>query len=300
MGSVTPIESSISSLDNLQLDSKTRQALQKLQDQGFEGRDLSSYLPRRLASVLVLLYSQAGILRVLLTTRSKNLRSHPGETALPGGRVDEGEEKDTVSTAFREANEEVNLPYPSSASTSAISETPIVPSTSHIHILCALTPHVAPWGIVITPVIAYLSSPSPTEPAQTFLELTLRANPSEVDRIFAHPLEAMVDLERLTNPEAENNDDDDDELEDPVRKLRLRTVKLVEKGSDDWPYDEEYYNFADFDFPRLDNPSGVVRLHRFRSTASPIEGLTANILMRVATIAYGKPPAPPIEPSAPK
>lgn len=31
---------------------------------------------------------QAGGLRVLLTTRSKELRAHPGQTALPGGKVD--------------------------------------------------------------------------------------------------------------------------------------------------------------------------------------------------------------------
>jgi peroxisomal coenzyme A diphosphatase NUDT7 len=39
--------------------------------------------------VLVLLYERAGgELRVLLTTRSKELRSHPGQTALPGGKMD--------------------------------------------------------------------------------------------------------------------------------------------------------------------------------------------------------------------
>lgn len=45
----------------------------------------------KLAAVLVLLYERAGGLRVLLTTRSKELRSHPGQTALPGGKVDEGD-----------------------------------------------------------------------------------------------------------------------------------------------------------------------------------------------------------------
>ena len=44
---------------------------------------------KRLAGVLVLLFERAGELRVLLTTRSKNLRSHPGETALPGGKKDD-------------------------------------------------------------------------------------------------------------------------------------------------------------------------------------------------------------------
>ena len=44
-----------------------------------------------LAAVLVVLYERPGSrggLRVLLTTRSKELRSHPGQTALPGGKVD--------------------------------------------------------------------------------------------------------------------------------------------------------------------------------------------------------------------
>ena len=46
-----------------------------------------------LAAVLVVLYERpggraSGGLRVLLTTRSKELRSHPGQTALPGGKVD--------------------------------------------------------------------------------------------------------------------------------------------------------------------------------------------------------------------
>lgn len=43
----------------------------------------------KLAAVLVLLYEKDGELRVLLTTRSKKLRTHAGQTALPGGRVDE-------------------------------------------------------------------------------------------------------------------------------------------------------------------------------------------------------------------
>jgi peroxisomal coenzyme A diphosphatase NUDT7 len=51
-----------------------------------------------LAAVLVLLYEQAGVLRVLLTTRSKLLRAHPGQTALPGGKVDE-KDRDFVETA---------------------------------------------------------------------------------------------------------------------------------------------------------------------------------------------------------
>lgn len=35
---------------------------------------------------------------MLLTTRSKTLRSHPGQTALPGGKVDDTDD-DVLSTA---------------------------------------------------------------------------------------------------------------------------------------------------------------------------------------------------------
>lgn len=54
----------------------------------------------KLAAVLVLLYERAGGggLRVLLTTRSKELRSHPGQTALPGGKVDD-DDAGVVETA---------------------------------------------------------------------------------------------------------------------------------------------------------------------------------------------------------
>ena len=48
----------------------------------------SGYPSGRLAAVLVLLFERAGELRVLLTTRDKSLRAHPGQVALPGGKVD--------------------------------------------------------------------------------------------------------------------------------------------------------------------------------------------------------------------
>ena len=58
---------------------------------------------RKLAAVLVLLYERDGQIRVLLTTRSKQLRSHPGQTALPGGRSeqDDGSPFITAVSSFR-------------------------------------------------------------------------------------------------------------------------------------------------------------------------------------------------------
>jgi 8-oxo-dGTP pyrophosphatase MutT (NUDIX family) len=56
------------------------------------------YTTIRHAAVLVLLYEQNGQLRVLLTTRAKTLRTHPGQTALPGGGKDD-EDETIVHTA---------------------------------------------------------------------------------------------------------------------------------------------------------------------------------------------------------
>lgn len=53
---------------------------------------------RKQAAVLILLYEKADELRVLLTTRSKTMRTHPGQTALPGGKMDDTD-KDCIETA---------------------------------------------------------------------------------------------------------------------------------------------------------------------------------------------------------
>ncbi|XP_077245626.1 nudix hydrolase 22, chloroplastic-like isoform X2 [Tasmannia lanceolata] len=63
----------------------------------------------RRAAVLVCLFEgHQGELRVILTKRSENLSTHPGEVALPGGKMEEGDEDDSA-TALREAKEEIGL-----------------------------------------------------------------------------------------------------------------------------------------------------------------------------------------------
>lgn len=78
---------------------KTSLCLQHLSNHKF---DSTLYPPQypdsKRAAVLVILYEKDGLLRVLLTTRSKSLRAHPYQTALPGGKFDSAD-VDLVTTA---------------------------------------------------------------------------------------------------------------------------------------------------------------------------------------------------------
>lgn len=70
---------------------------------------------QRRAAVLVILFETFNLrtkqveLSTVLTTRSKNLTSFSGQVALPGGKADYDTES-SVTVAHREANEEINFP----------------------------------------------------------------------------------------------------------------------------------------------------------------------------------------------
>lgn len=253
---------------------KSKACVERLRTCQLDRPDLSRQPTSKLAAVLVLLYEQAGELRVLLTTRSKSLRAHPGQTALPGGKADEGDES-LVWTALCEANEEVGLPLP--------------PTSSNIHFITTLPPFLSASQLLVTPVVVLLSSPPPLVPlsssSTTTLDSSSNASPNtppntsshpiltsltpsltEVDKIFDHPLEAILDPRLLLN----------------------KGESLVDVG-EDWPYGAgDVYNPSDV---RLDAFDGLIyRMHRFRTCASPIKGLTADILISVAELAYGRKP----------
>jgi 8-oxo-dGTP pyrophosphatase MutT (NUDIX family) len=61
------------------------------------------------AAVLVPLYEDGGRLRIVLTRRPDHMPTHPGDVVFPGGRVDEIDDG-PISTAVREAHEEIGLP----------------------------------------------------------------------------------------------------------------------------------------------------------------------------------------------
>jgi len=130
-------------------------------------RALRAYTPRTLdipgfrrAAVLVPLVEEAGALSLLLTVRAATLRSHAGQVALPGGRLEPGE--DSVDAALRETLEEVGVGVPREA------------------VLGELSDHPSPAGYVARPVVARLDWPQPLEP-----------DPAEVAETFLVPLDEL-------------------------------------------------------------------------------------------------------------
>lgn len=121
----------------------------------------------RRASVLVpLLYGPGGV-ELLFTVRAARLKSHAGEIAFPGGRLDPGETH--VEAALRETEEEVGL------------------VVSEEQVLGRLSDHPSPAGYVATPFVAQL--PWPQE---------LKLSPAEVDAVFTVPLSELAAIEPKT------------------------------------------------------------------------------------------------------
>lgn len=155
-----------------------------------------------------------------------------------------------MNLQLREANEEVSLPV----------------GSPYVHIIGELEPFISLHKLLVTPVIAYLSSP------RSVLS-SLVASECEVSQIFSHPLEAILNPKLVT------------EL--------LVAEQLVEMGSENWIYETElhvrsrllseteylmfYQSTGDSKVPMLGG--SLYRMHRFRSSASPVKGLTADILV---------------------
>lgn len=99
---------------------------------------------------------------VILTVRREHLRTHAGQIAFPGGRIDPGEEP--VTAALREAQEEILLP-PAAAEVVGTIET-----------------YRTVTGYVVHPVIAVISSDLPLEPHE-----------HEVAEWFEAPLAFLLD-----------------------------------------------------------------------------------------------------------
>ena len=106
------------------------------------------------SAVLVPLFEDEGELRVILTLRNPNLRSHAGQVSFPGGRLDPG--RTPVTAALREAHEETAL-EPDAVE--------VIGELDHLRTIVS--------NSFIVPVVGVLSGRQPLTP-----------NPAEVDRIF--------------------------------------------------------------------------------------------------------------------
>ncbi len=114
------------------------------------------------SAVLAALWEEDGEARVLLTRRTPWLRSHSGQVAFPGGRVEPGETLEAA--ARREAQEEVGLD-PTSVE--------IIGKLSRMHTISS--------GAGIFPFVGVVGR-----------RPLLEANPDEVDRVFDVALGALM------------------------------------------------------------------------------------------------------------
>ncbi len=91
------------------------------------------------AAVLIGLIERPEGTTVLLTERATHLRSHSGQVAFPGGKIDPGE--DALACALREAEEEIGL------------------ARRHVEPFALLDPYLSGSGYRITPVVAEIHAP---------------------------------------------------------------------------------------------------------------------------------------------
>lgn len=200
------------------------------------------------------------------------MRSHPGETALPGGKFEPSSDKTIEETAvsylftlllvlrsrltieltkdrvqLREANEEISLPL----------TTPLLHLTN-------LAPYTSRTLLIVVPCVYLLLLP-PHE-ASTWLKDQLKPSPDEVEAIFDCSLSKLLHLEESSSTIS------------PTTRSNSRKTER-----------ERYeYSYTDYSWPL--SPTTPYRLHSFSSPSpskfpSAVTGLTADILIDTASIA---------------
>lgn len=104
---------------------------------------------------------------LILTKRASHLKHHPGQIALPGGKVDAGD-ADATAAALREAREEIGL------------------TADRVEVLGTLDPHETVTNFLVTPVLA-LVDPAFNPVVQE----------DEVEEVFRVPFAHVADPARF-------------------------------------------------------------------------------------------------------
>ena len=121
--------------------------------------------PLRDAAVLIAAVERGGEPSFILTQRTENLRSHSGQVAFPGGRID-AQDPSPEAAALRETHEEIGL------------------SPDTFEIIGRMPDYASGSGYRIAPVLAI------ADPAAN-----MRINPDEVADAFEVPLHFLMDPE---------------------------------------------------------------------------------------------------------
>jgi 8-oxo-dGTP pyrophosphatase MutT (NUDIX family) len=127
------------------------------------GKDPVGARQLRQAAVLIALVPGRGGADVVLTKRSSRLEHHPGQIALPGGKVDP-QDAGPEAAALREAQEEVGL------------------DPAAVTVLGRMPAHETVTGFSITPVVGRLRAPFTPVPED-----------AEVDEVFFVPLAHLAE-----------------------------------------------------------------------------------------------------------
>ncbi|OYU01846.1 MAG: CoA pyrophosphatase [Sphingomonadaceae bacterium PASS1] len=125
-------------------------------------RYLGDTVKHRAAAVLIPITDRAEP-GVILTQRPTWLRSHAGQVAFPGGKVDDSDES-SIFAALREAEEELNIP------------------PARVEVIGVADTYYSGSGYSITPVVGIIPP-----------DLELQPNPQEVEDWFEVPLAFLLD-----------------------------------------------------------------------------------------------------------
>jgi 8-oxo-dGTP pyrophosphatase MutT (NUDIX family) len=126
-------------------------------------RDLIVRPGLRDAAVLIPVVDHGDGATVILTQRAEQMRSHSGQIAFPGGKID-AEDPSPEEAALREADEEIGL------------------DGGHVDVIGRLPDYVSGSGYRIAPVLSIVRP-----------GFALTINPDEVDTAFEVPLAFLMD-----------------------------------------------------------------------------------------------------------